>query len=228
MTALVLGLLAYSGIGGAMLRSARRGGHLFHPRFPLALLSMLFGGNQIALIAFVLLVPLGLLAFRPRTVAAVTATLTVVVVVLWLSPSDLYPRYLIWLAPLRCARGWGRGLPPAARARAGRRRRLHDAAHRRRSLDAESTAGSPSGTPHRRGPHKWQTVCLPPHSRLAAWLHARARGGHHSRPARPLRHRAERPRRPDESPLSRPTLLSPSLGTRCLDADAGLLSLHTQ
>ena len=101
MTALVLGLLAYSGIGEAMLRSARRGGHLFHPRFPLALLSMLFGGNRIALIAFVLVVPLGLLSFRPRTVAAVTATLTVVVVVLWiwLSPRDLYPRFLIWLAP---------------------------------------------------------------------------------------------------------------------------------
>jgi hypothetical protein len=101
MTAVVLGLLAYGGIGGAMLRSARRGGHLFHPRFPLALLSMLFGGNHIALIAFVLLIPFGLLELHPRPVAAVTATLTVVVVVLWLwlSPSDLYPRFLIWLAP---------------------------------------------------------------------------------------------------------------------------------
>ena len=99
--AIVLGALAYVDIGAAMVRSASRAGHVFRPRFPLALLTTLLGGTRTPLVVLGLLALVGAAAVFSRALlmSAAAVTAGVLVIWLWLAPLELYPRFLIWLAP---------------------------------------------------------------------------------------------------------------------------------
>ncbi len=100
-TAILLGALAYVEIGAAMVRSASRAGHVFRPRFPLALLTTLLGGTPTTLVLLGLLALVGAAAVFSRALLMSAAAITagVLVIWLWLAPPELYPRFLIWLAP---------------------------------------------------------------------------------------------------------------------------------
>jgi glycosyltransferase involved in cell wall biosynthesis len=100
--ALLLGALAYADIGAAMIRSASRAQPLFRPRFPLLLLTTLLGGTRATLVILGALALLGAALAFDRALALAVATLAVALlsIWLWLAPRDLYPRFLIWLAPL--------------------------------------------------------------------------------------------------------------------------------
>src|SRR6266851_5520635 len=99
--AIALGALAYVDIGAAMVRSASRADHVFRPRFPLALLTTLLGGTPTTLVLLGLLALVGAAAVFTRALLMSAAAITagVLVIWLWLAPPELYPRFLIWLAP---------------------------------------------------------------------------------------------------------------------------------
>jgi hypothetical protein len=97
-----LGALAYADIAAAMIRSASRAQSLFRPHFPLLLLSTLLGGTRASLLILGVLAVVGTTcAFdRSRAITFSTLVAALLVIWLWLAPRDLYPRFLIWLAPL--------------------------------------------------------------------------------------------------------------------------------
>jgi hypothetical protein len=99
--ALALGSLAYIGIG-VMMHAIRAEDHRFDPRFPIELAQALLGTSTLALTATALLCVAAAVHLRRRD-ALVIAVLAIVIglVRAVVAPVDLYPRFLIWLAPWR-------------------------------------------------------------------------------------------------------------------------------
>ena len=59
-----------------MIRSASRAGHVFRPRFPLAMLTALLGGTRTTFVVLGLLAPFGVAAVFSRALVISSAAVT--------------------------------------------------------------------------------------------------------------------------------------------------------
>jgi hypothetical protein len=101
VAAVVVGGLAYSGMAGRMVAAARSEQHRFQSAFPLHVGAAVLGSTPAAIAVVACLTCLGLLRAR-RSALAALAVVVAVLGVDWavVAPTDLYPRFLVWLIPV--------------------------------------------------------------------------------------------------------------------------------
>lgn len=100
LSALLLGLSAYTAIASRMLKTAAHEHGLFQPGFPAAAGRALLGSSSLAVALLAALLAYAALRGAPRAFLIGSATIAVALAAVWLaSPQDLYPRFLVWLVP---------------------------------------------------------------------------------------------------------------------------------
>lgn len=94
-----IGLAAYGGVAATMLQVQQA--RYFRADFPLTLAKVLLGGTPVTVALLAVPLVVGAIAIRRRLWAVRAAALTAALVcAIWLvAPTDLYPRFFVWLLP---------------------------------------------------------------------------------------------------------------------------------